>query len=290
MKDIGPKDIENNFPLVSRRDGREGGETSIVRVGDVEIGGEKLCVMAGPCTIENLDQLRDIAGHVKASGAVLLRGGAYKPMTFPYRSDAAFELGEEGLAFMRRVRDETGLPLVTEVVDVRLVDQVAETADMIQVGARNMQNFPLLEELGRCGKPVLLKRHFGCGIRDWLGAAEYLYHHGNDQVVLCERGVSAAHTHEPTARFIVDIQAIPAVRSYSHLPIVIDPSHATFNRKFVPSISRAAIAAGADGLILEVHPTPEKAAVDPLQALSYEVFDGLMGDLRGIARVVGKTL
>ncbi len=287
MKDITQKDIEKNFPLVSRRNG---GERSTVRVGDVVIGGNRLVVMAGPCTIENIDQLRDIARHVKGSGAVLLRGGAYKPMTFPYRNEKTFELGEDGLAQLRQVREEVGLPVVTEVVDVRLVGQVAETADMVQVGARNMQNFPLLEELARCGKPVLLKRHFGCSLRDWLGAAEYLYHLGNDQVVLCERGIVAPHTHEPTARFIVDIQAVPAVHKYSHLPIVIDPSHATFNREFVPSISKAAIAAGADGLILEVHPTPQEAAVDPLQALSYDVFDELMSTLRTLAPVVDKSL
>jgi 3-deoxy-7-phosphoheptulonate synthase len=287
LKDIQQNDIENNFPLVARRGGEK---KSIVRVGDVEIGGDQLVIMAGPCTIENLDQLQDIAKHVKSSGAVLLRGGAYKPMTFPYRSEKAFELGEEGLSFMRQVREETGLPVVTEVVDVRLVETVAETADMIQVGARNMQNFPLLEELGKAGQPVLLKRHFGCSLRDWLGAAEYIYDHGTPQVVLCERGISVPHTHEPTARFIVDIQAIPAIHAYSHLPIIIDPSHATFNREFVPSISRASVAAGADGLILEVHPMPEEAAVDPLQALSYEVFDGLMGDLRSIAQAVGRKI
>jgi 3-deoxy-7-phosphoheptulonate synthase len=287
LKDIAQRDIENSFPLVARRGEQKG---SVVRVGDVEIGGEKVVVMAGPCTIENLDQLRDIAKHVKDSGAVLLRGGAFKPMTFPYRNESTFELREKGLEHLQQVRKEVGLPVVTEVTDVRLVGEVAEAADMLQVGARNMQNFPLLEELGKAGKPVLLKRHFGCSLRDWLGAAEYIYYQGNEQVVLCERGVVAPHTHEPTARFIADIQAIPAVHTYSHLPIVVDPSHATFNRKFVPSVARASIAAGADGLILEVHPQPEKAAVDPLQALSYEAFDRLMVQLRGIAPVVGRAL
>lgn len=287
MKDITQRDIEKNFPLVSKRDGRE---RSVVRVGDVEIGGERLVVMAGPCTVEDLDQLLDIARHAKASGASLLRGGAYKPLTFPYRSETTFELREMGLEYLRQVKEEVGLPVVTEVTDVRLVGRVAEVADMFQVGARNMQNFVLLEELGKCRKPVLLKRHFGCGLRDWLGAAEYLYYHGSDQVVLCERGIVAPHTHEPTSRFIVDIQAIPAVRAYSHLPIVVDPSHATFKREYVPPVARAAVAAGADGLIVEVHPVPEKAAVDPLQALSYEAFDRLMGELRGIAPVVGRTL
>jgi 3-deoxy-7-phosphoheptulonate synthase len=265
-------------------------EQSVVRVGDVLIGGDRLVVMAGPCTIENLEQLLEIARQVKKSGATLLRGGAYKPMTFPYRNEKAFELGKIGLDNLREVREEVGLPVVTEVVDVRLVEEVAEAADMIQVGARNMQNFPLLEELGRSGMPVLLKRHFGCGLRDWLGAAEYLYNLGNKQVVMCERGIVAPHTHEPTARFIADIQAIPAIRKYSHLPRVVDPSHATFNREFVPSISKAAIAAGADGLILEVHPTPHEAAVDPLQALSYEVFGKLMDKLRDLAPIVDKSL
>ena len=220
----------------------------------------------------------------------MMRGGAFKPMTFPYRNEKTFELGEEGLKYLAEVRDITGLPVVTEVLDPRDVDLVVGYADMLQLGARNMQNFPLLAEVGRCGKPVLLKRHFGCSLRDWLGAAEYILYHGNENVVLCERGVSAPHTHEPTSRFIVDIQVVPAVREYSHLPVIVDPSHATFKRAYVPPIAKAALAVGADGIIMDVHPDPEQAAIDPLQALSYPAFEKLMGELRAIADAVGRPI
>jgi len=247
-------------------------------------------VIAGPCAVESEDQVLDIARAVKAAGAAMLRGGAFKPLTFPYRNERMFELGEDGLRFLRRAGDDTGLPVVSEVVDVRLVDLVARYADVLQVGARNMQNFPLLQEVGRTGKAVLLKRHFGSSLRDWLGAAEYVLHQGNERVILCERGVSAAHTHAPASRFIVDLQVVPAVREFSHLHVIVDPSHSTFRRLYVAPIARAAIAAGADGIIIDVHPVPEKAAVDPLQALDYAAFGRLVHELRGISQVVGRTL
>ncbi len=287
MKDISASDLQNNIPLVAAK---HEGQRSTVQVGDVVIGGDELVVMAGPCTVEGEEQIVDIARAVKAAGAHMLRGGAYKPLTFPYQSDRAFELREQGLEYLRQASDATGLPIVTEVVDVRLVETVARYADMLQIGARNMANYPLLEEAAKAGKPVLLKRHFGASLRDWLGAAEYFLYHGNPNVVLCERGIVAPHTHEPTSRFIVDLQVVPAVREYSHLPVIVDPSHATFKRKYVPAIARGAIAVGADGLIIEVHPTPAQAAVDPLQALSYEAFGDLMTQLRGIAPIVGRTL
>jgi len=227
---------------------------------------------------------------VKAAGASFLRGGAYKPLTFPYRNEKMFELGEEGLRYLRAAGDAAGLPVVTEVMDVRLVDQVAKYADVLQIGTRNMQNFPLLQEAGKSGKAVLLKRGFGASLRDWLGAAEYVLYQGNQRVILCERGVAAPHTHAVTSRFIVDLQVIPAVREYSHLPVIVDPSHATFRRRYVAPIARAAIAVGADGIILDVHPTPEQAAVDPLQALNYEAFGALMREMKGIAPVVGRKL
>jgi 3-deoxy-7-phosphoheptulonate synthase len=232
----------------------------------------------------------DIARHVKASGAGLLRGGAFKPLTFPYRSASSFELREKGLAILSQVRKEVGIPVVTEVMDVRLVDAVCEVADMLQIGARNMQNFPLLEEAAKSGKPILLKRHHGASLRDWLGAAEYILYNGNPNVVLCERGIVAPHTHQPTSRFIVDLQVVPAAKEFTHLPIIVDPSHATFRRAYVSPVARAAVAIGADGVMLDVHPTPERAAVDPLQALDYSTFEALMGDLRAIAAVVGRQL
>jgi len=240
--------------------------------------------------VENRDQLLDIAENVKSRGALIIRGGAYKPLTFPYRSESFFELGEEGLRYLADAREKTGLPVVTEVMDPRLVDLVSEYADILQIGARNMQNFPLLNEVARVKKPVLLKRHFGCSLRDWLGAAEYILHGGNPDVILCERGIAAPHTHQPTARFIVDLQAVPAVHEFTHLPIIVDPSHSTFRRKYVAPIARASVAAGADGIILDVHPTPEKAAVDPLQALNYEAFGALMTEIQGIAGVIGRKI
>ncbi|OFW06386.1 MAG: 3-deoxy-7-phosphoheptulonate synthase [Acidobacteria bacterium RIFCSPLOWO2_02_FULL_68_18] len=287
MKDISDSDLRTNIPLASARpDGR----CTPVRVGNVEVGGNAVVVIAGPCAVENDIQVLDIARAVKAAGAAMLRGGAFKPLTFPYRNERMYELGEVGLQYLRAAGDATGLPIVTEVVDVRLVDMVGRYADVVQVGARNMQNVPLLEEVGRVGKPVLLKRHFGASLRDWLGAAEYILHRGNERVILCERGIVAPHTHAPTSRFIVDIQAIPAVREYSHLPVLVDPSHSTFRRRYVAPIARAAIAAGADGLILDVHPDPERAAVDPLQALDYAAFGELMRELRGISSVMGRKL
>ena len=285
MKDISSHDLTNNFPLAARSAGQE---RSVIRVGDAEFGGERVVVIAGPCAVESREQLLDIARNVKARGASVLRGGAYKPLTFPYRSESMFELGEEGLRYLAEAGEATGLPVVTEVMDARLVDMVAGYADVLQIGARNMQNFPLLEEVARVGKPVLLKRHFGCSLRDWLGAAEYDLHGGNPDVILCERGIVAPHTHQPTSRFIVDLQAVLAAQEFTHLPVIVDPSHSTFRREYVAPIARAAIAAGADGIIMDVHPTPEQAAVDPLQALNYEAFGKLTEELRGIAAVIGR--
>ena len=287
MKDLTELDIQRNIPLAAVNGARR---KSVVRVGDVEIGGERIVVIAGPCAVESETQILEIARAVKAAGASLLRGGAYKPLTFPYRNAKAFELGEAGLRYLRQAADAVGLPVVTEVVDVRLVDQVARYADIIQVGARNMQNFPLLEEVGRTGKAVLLKRHFGASLRDWLGAAEYLLHQGNERVILCERGIAAPHTHAPTSRCIVDLQVVPAVREYSHLPVLVDPSHATFRRPYVAPIARGAIAVGADGILIDVHPRPDEAAVDPLQALDYQAFGALMAELRAVAVAVGRRL
>ena len=287
MKDVSEADIKNNVPLASAR---HDGHKSTFRVGDVEVGGDRLIVIAGPCAVENEKQVLEIAHAVKAAGASFLRGGAYKPLTFPYRNEKMFELGEEGLRYLRQAGDAAGLPVVTEVMDVRLVEQVARYADVLQIGTRNMQNFPLLQEAGRSGKAVLLKRGFGASLRDWLGAAEYILYQGNQRVILCERGVAAPHTHAVTSRFIVDLQVIPAVREYSHLPVIVDPSHATFRRRYVAPIARAAIAVGADGIIIDVHPTPEQAAIDPLQALNYDAFGALMRDMRGIAAVIGRKL
>jgi 3-deoxy-7-phosphoheptulonate synthase len=287
MKDISAADLENNIPLVART---HDGHKSTVRVGSVEIGGDRIVVIAGPCAVETEELTIDIARAVKAAGAHMLRGGAFKPLTFPYRRGSMMELGEPGLALLHQAGRETGLPIVTEVMEIRYVEAVARYADMLQIGARNMSNFPLLIEVAKTGKPVLLKRHFGASLRDWLGAAEYLYYHGNPNVVLCERGIVAPHTHEVTSRFIVDLQVVPAVREYSHLPVIVDPSHSTFKRRYVSPIACGAIAVGADGIIIDVHREPEKAAVDPLQALNYEAFGDLMRRLGGLASVMGRTV
>jgi 3-deoxy-7-phosphoheptulonate synthase len=286
MKDVSEQDLAGNLKLVAR----QGDARTVVRVGDARFGDGSFAVIAGPCTVESREQVRDIARAVRARGATMLRGGAFKPLTFPYRSATMFELGLEGLRFLREAGDESGLPIVSEVTDVRTVGEMAALCDMLQIGARNMQNFTLLQEVARAGRPVLLKRHFGASLRDWLGAAEYLLHHGNDQVVLCERGIAAPHTHLPTSRFIVDLQVVPAAHELTHLPVMVDPSHSTFRRSFVAPVSRAALAIGADGIILDVHPTPDQAAVDPLQALSYDAFGDLMTELRAIGAAMRRQV
>jgi len=228
-------------------------ERSTVRVGEVEIGSGHPVIMAGPCVVEDRESTVAIAREAQANGAVMLRGGAYKPRTSPY----AFQgLGEAGLEHLAAARDETGLPVVTEVMEPDQVDLVAHYADMLQVGARNMQNYPLLRRVGQSRRPVLLKRGFSATIEEWLMAAEYILAHGNPNVVLCERGIRAF---DPAFRFTLDLNAVPMVKELTHLPVIVDPSHGTGKRSLVAPMSLAAIAAGADGLIIEVHPCPERA-------------------------------
>lgn len=282
MKDITSGDLKKNlFNIAKKSDDHR----TVVRVGRescgfVEIGSGKPVFMAGPCCVTSDDDMHFIAEKVKMQGAHMLRGGAYKPLTFPH-SDPSRKV--EGLKILREVSDTYKLPVVTEVMDIRDIQVVAEYSDMLQIGARNMSNFPLLREVGKTQKPVLLKRHPGMSLRDWLGAAEYLLKEGNNQVVLCERGISVPHTHDPNARFILDVQAIPAAKLFTHLPVIADPSHSTFNRKLVCPIARAAIAAGADGILIDVSPTPENDPVDPLQALSHEQFGALAKQLMEVA-------
>ena len=283
MKDISKKDIRNNIPLVSRKNASQ---KTIINIKGLEIGGPQFIVMAGPCTVESKAQLQDIAKNIKNLGAHILRGGAYKPLTFPYRSARTYELREKGLKILEAIKKKENIPIVTEVMDVRNVKKVAHVADILQIGTRNMQNFPLLEEVAKTKKPILLKRHFGASLRDWLGAAEYILYHGNPHVILCERGIAVPHTHHPHSRCIVDLQVIPAAKEYTHLPIIVDPSHSTFRRKYVAAIARAACAVGADGIIIDVHPTPSKAVVDPLQALNYRQFGKLVCDLKKIKEIV----
>jgi 3-deoxy-7-phosphoheptulonate synthase len=248
-------------------------ERSLVRIGDVEIGGDHPVIMAGPCVVEDRESTIAIAREARAKGAVMLRGGAYKPRTSPY----AFQgLGEVGLEHLAAARDDTGLPVVTEVMEPDQVDLVAHYADMLQVGARNMQNYPLLRRVGQSQRPVLLKRGFSATIEEWLMAAEYILAHGNPNVVLCERGIRAF---DPAFRFTLDLNAVPMVKELTHLPVVVDPSHGTGKRSLVAPMSLAAIAAGADGLILEVHPDPDSALCDGSQTITLD-------DLGTIARQV----
>jgi 3-deoxy-7-phosphoheptulonate synthase len=256
---------------------------TIVDVGGVLIGGKAIVVIAGPCSVESEEQLMTTADAVKKAGAHLLRGGAYKPRTSPY----AFQgLGEEGLRLLAMARERTGLGIVTEVMESSEVDMVAEFADMLQVGARNMHNTKLLRSLSKLKKPVLLKRNFGATLNEFLMSAEYLLAGGNDQVVLCERGI---RTFVEYTRNTLDLNVVPAVKHLSHLPIIVDPSHGTGRQDFIIPMSRAAVAAGADGLIVEVHPSPADAFSDGEQSLTPEGFRQLMEDVRRVCVAVGRN-
>jgi 3-deoxy-7-phosphoheptulonate synthase len=250
----------------------------------VDVGGKKLTIMAGPCSVENLENTLFTAHEVKKSGAGILRGGAYKPRTSPYDFQG---LGLEGLQILAQARKETGMPVITEVMTPGLVEQVCEYADILQIGARNMQNYDLLREVGKCRTPVLLKRGLSSTIEEWLKAAEYILAGGNLRVMFCERGI---RTFEPSTRFTLDLSAIPAIKRASHLPIIIDPSQGTGRRDMVASMSKAAIAAGADGLIIEVHPHPEDALSDGQQTLDTKQFQQLMDELAPIAQAVGRSI
>ena len=249
-------------------------DKTIVRVGGVEIGGDRPVLIAGPCSVESREQLAETASVAKRVGVDMLRGGAFKPRTSPYSFQG---LGVEGLKILREVADEYGIPFVTEVLDPRLVPLVSEYADALQIGARNMQNFPLLREAGKSGKPVFLKRGFGSRIDELLAAAEYIMVEGNDQVVLVERGI---RTFETSTRFTLDIAAVPVLHELTHLPVVVDPSHAAGRRELVPPLAKAALAAGADGLMIEVHPDPDRALSDARQQLTLEMLERLVGELR----------
>jgi len=265
--------VSRPYKLVSREIKRE---DTIIQLPGLEVGRGRFVVMAGPCAVESETQALTIAERVKAAGAKVFRGGAYKPRTSPYSYQG---LGKKGLAVLKKVREETGLLIVTEAMDQDSLKLVAECADIIQIGARNMQNFSLLRRAGQAKKPVLLKRGMYATLEEWLMAAEYIMSEGNPQVILCERGVRAIGEH---ARNLLDLATIPAVRKESHLPIVVDPSHAAGRRDLVAPLARAAVAAGCDGLLIEVHHEPEKALSDGAQSLYPEQFQALMRDLAGL--------
>lgn len=259
-------------------------QDTTVEVGGITIGGNEIVIMAGPCAVENEQQLLETARVVKAAGAAILRGGAFKPSTSPYHFRG---LGEQGLDLLAQIKKETGLPIITEVMSLRELELVAGCADILQIGARNMQNFNLLEEAGKIGKPIMLKRGLSATVQEWLLAAEYILAQGNQQLMLCERGI---RTFETYTRNTMDISAIPVIEKVSHLPIIADPSHGTGKWYLVAPMALAAVAAGADGIMVEVHPNPDLALKDGAQSLTFDNFQQLMSQLRPVAAAVGRCL
>jgi 3-deoxy-7-phosphoheptulonate synthase len=261
-----------------------GGVPSTLEIGGRKVGGDHFAVIAGPCTVESRDQTLDTARVVKAAGATMLRGGAYKPRTSPY----AFQgLGRAGLRILAEAKEETGLPVVTELMDARDLEAIAEVADVIQIGARNMQNYPLLAEVGRSGVPTMIKRGLSSTLEELLMAAEYVLKEGNENVLLCERGI---RTFETAYRFTLDLTAVPVLKELTHLPVIVDPSHAAGRRTLVEPLSLAAAAAGADGIIVEIHPDPEEAICDGPQALQNDVFPAYVEKVERAAALAGKSL
>ncbi len=255
-----------------------------IKVGNTTIGGDQLVVMAGPCSVESREQVLEAARIIKGAGGHILRGGAFKPRTLPYSFQG---LGEEGLKILDAARSETGLPIITEVMAPEDVELVESYADILQIGARNMQNFTLLKRVGKASKPVMLKRGMSATIEEWLGCAEYILNEGNHDVILCERGI---RTYETITRNTLDVSAVPVIKQLSDLPVVVDPSHGTGIRSLVAPMAKAGIAAGADGLIIEMHPHPEKALSDGDQSLHPHEFEALMREMAPIAGAVGKRL
>ena len=259
-------------------------QNTIIKVRGKVIGGKKISVIAGPCAVENRTMLMNVAEKVKAAGASFIRGGAYKPRTSPYSFQG---LGEEGLQYLAEASKKTGLPVVTEIMDTRDLETILKYADIVQIGTRNMQNFRLLLEVGMCNKPVLLKRGLSATIKEWLMAAEYIMSKGNQQVILCERGI---RTFETATRNTLDLSAVPVLKQLTHLPVVVDPSHGVGRWDLVAPMAKAAVAAGADGLLIEVHTNPEEAMSDGEQSLKPNAFKKLMAELKPIAKAVGREI
>jgi len=259
-------------------------ENTLVSVNGKTIGGEEIVIMAGPCSVESEEIVLSVAREIKKAGAKILRGGAFKPRSSPYSFQG---LGEKGLKILAEAREDTGLSIITEVISEVDVPLVAKYADILQIGARNMQNYQLLKTVGRFNKPVLLKRGISATIEEWLMSAEYIQSEGNPDVILCERGI---RTFETYTRYTLDISTIPVIKNLSHLPIIVDPSHAAGNSKYVPSLAKAAIAAGADGLLIEVHTQPSQALSDGKQSITPLAFQQLMDDIKNIAKIVGRKI
>ena len=286
-KDVSAEDMIEKFPLAAKKNNAH---YSKFEVSGVPFGESLIPIMAGPNMVESEELIVETAISVKKAGAHFLRGGAFKPLSFPYRSEKYTETREDGIKWLGVAKKESGIGIITEVMEERYLDLVCEVADILQIGSRNMQNYPLISAAAKTKKPLMIKRHFGASLRDWLGAAEYALYEGNKKIILCERGVSAPHTHRDSSRFLLDLQVVPAAKEITHLPIAVDPSHATFWRPWVAPMSLSSIAAGADSIMLEVHPDPENSAVDPLQPIDFTSFSELMLRMDKVARIVGKQI
>jgi len=285
-KDITDSDLKEKFPLSSSIN-----EKKIIKINnDISFGGDVVPIISGPNGIENKDLIFKCCEVLEKNNLKLLRGQIYKPLTFPYRSKKYYEVGDEGLKILEEVRKNFDVIIVSEVMESEKLELMKDVVDIFQIGARNMQNFPLISKTAKLNKPIILKRHFGCSIRDLLGSSEYALIEKNEKVILCERGISAPHTHKSTSRFMLDIQAIPAIKEYSCLPIISDPSHACFWHEWVEPLTLASLAAGAEGLMIEFHPDPRNAAVDPLQALNFDEFTNLIKKLRLIGSSLNKKI
>ncbi len=306
MKDISEKDLKDNIPLVTRKDFKRS-----IKVGRGFISKDSVTVIAGPCTVENRSQIFQIAESVKKSGATMLRGGIFKPLTFPYgdpllRDDSgeisieavgvvdkefSYKTAEKRLSYLREAGEKYDLPVISEILYSDTVEMMSEYVDMFQIGYRHMFNMDLIETLAKSEKPIMIKRHYGESLRSLLGVGEHFEVRGKHNFVFCERGISVPHTHHSMSRAVLDIQAIAALNEFAPtVPVFADPSHSTFRRNYVPAMSRAAISAGADGLLIEVHNNPINAWVDPLNAIGFNEFYSLMGEIAGIASVMGKAI
>ena len=286
-KDISEEDMKTKFPLVAKK---YPDHKSSFNISNVNFGGDLIPIFAGPNMVESEELIIETAKSIKKSGAHFLRGGAFKPLTFPYRGKKYTETREKGIDWLAKAKNIAGIPIITEVMEEKFLPLIAEVADIIQIGSRNMQNYPFLTAVAKTGKPIMLKRHYGSSLRDWLGAAEYILIEGNEKVILCERGVSVPHTHRETSRFLLDLQVVPAAKEITHLPIIVDPSHATFWRPWVKPMALAGIASGADGIMIEVHPDPPNAAVDPLQPIDFKEFESLCNSMDNVAKALGRKV
>ena len=284
-KDITSDDLINKLPLSTSRKKR------LVKISNnIIFGGSAIPVIAGPNGVESRDLMFKVAKQLVKNKINIIRGHAYKPLTFPYRSKTYNESKLVGMDIMDEIKNSFRLKVVTEVTEIRFLERITKTADILQIGSRNMQNLELLREVSKTKKPIILKRHFGSSLRDFLGAAEHILVEGNFNLILCERGVSIPHTHRPTSRFALDIQAIPALKEISSFPVISDPSHASFWAPWVPPLTYASIAAGCDGLILEMHPNPKKSLVDPLQPLNFLEFKKVINKSRNLGKIFKRKI